>query len=384
MKSSVKSKKAREYYLSLLGVVGEIPSLHASVLAPAPPTTAGDELRSMLGSGLIRYHRHADRVRTFMISDPAGFDEIGKIDPRLLAHAEIMTGKKGSRYPGSKEYRIKKRKESVLMHSMLECGFIVDGARYDDEKHLVIPSPDMTNAEKIIESTGEDDILFLSGLLLKKRNASVSLTRREMSTSTGALFTPGGIYITYSIGTSRYRWYQAAELSTAVEITRLYDSVKEARRRSDGRYRAIIYADTDKIAAELLEVSGKDSRKMDPTAIYRLTYLVPTEDRSLSMDITRMLAIPDWRKRSDAVLGFTPSGKQDGKTEDGRNVYNLLCCNMAKIGEIKAEISRGKSKLIVHDWQKPVIEEMCGTEIDGIVLSARHFKGLLAAVQEGL
>lgn len=378
----MKSRKTREFYLSLLGVVGEIPSLKAATLAPAAPATAGDELRLMMKCGLIRYHRHGDRVRTFMISDPAGFEAIGEIDPRLLQHAEMIVGKKGARYRGSKEYRLKKRKEAILMYSMLERGIVVDGARFDENKKMCIQTPDMTSAEEIIKNAEENEPLFLSGLLLKHKKAAVSLTRREMSTSTGALFSKGGLYITYSIGTARYRWYQAAELSAVGEITRLYEDAKQVGRRGDGRYRAIIYTDTVSVASDLIETTGSGKQKMDPISIYRLTYLVPMEDRSHAMDITKMLTIPDWRTKSDSVLGLKPGGKHDGKTDDDRNIYNLLCCNLAKLHEVSGEIRRGKCKLVIHDWQRPVLEKLFEAEVDAIALTTKQFKGLLAEVSE--
>lgn len=382
MSGNIKSRKAREYYLSLLGVIGEIPSLKAYAYAPAPPTTAGDELRQMKKDGLIRHHSHADRVRTFRISEPAGYEAIRDIDERLFEHTEILVGKKGGRYPGSKDYRIKKRKEAILMYDMLRSGFTVDGARLDEGLKLEIMTPDMTSAEKIIKSADEKEILFLSGMLLKKRNSAVTLTRREMSTSTGALFSKGGTYITYTIGTSRYRWYMAAEISSANEINRLYQDARGEARQRDGRFRAIVYTDTDRIAYELMKLSASGTHKMDPTSIYKLTYLVPVENRDFAMDVTKMLTIPDWRRKADAVLGLEPSGKKDGETEDGRKIYNLLCCNMAKQKEVSGEISRGKCELVIHDWQKPLLEELYGTEIEATVLTPRHFKGLLAAVEE--
>ena len=361
---------------------GEIPSLKAAAHAPTAPTTAGNELRLMRSDGLIRYHKHADRVRTFRISDPGGFEAIGEMDARLLRHAELLVGKKGARYPGGKEYRIKKRKEAVLMFDLLSSGYLIDGTYLDEEKHLNIISPDITKAEDIIKSVPEDVPLVLSGLLLKHRGAEVTLNRREMSTCTGAVFSRGGIYVTYCISSARHRWYAVAELTAANEITRLYEDAKGLKRGGDGRRRAIVYADTSEIAAALISTTGKGSQKMDPTTIYKLTYLVPRDDRDFSMDVTRMLTIPDWRIKTDRILGLSPSGKHDGKTEDDRNIYNLLCCNLAKLHEVSGEIRRNKCKLVLHDWQKPILEELYETEIDAISLSPKHFKGLLMTILE--
>lgn len=379
---STSNKKTREYYLAMLGMTGELVSQKAYEHAPTAATTAGDELRLMMKEKLMRYHKHEDGIRTFRICDPAGFSAIEGVDRRLLLHAELFAGKKGGRYPGSKSYRIKKRKESVLMLNLMHSGFIVDGAKLTKEKKILIRADDITSAEKIIKATPESAPLFLSGLLLKHRNSDVSLSRREMSISTGAVFSRGGIYNTYSISSANFRWYAAAEIAAASEILRLYEETKDIERRSDGRFRSIIYTDTNEIAGTLIDRKNKDKDKMNPVSIFRLTYLVPTEDMELAMDVTRMLTIPNWRLRSDKILGLSPSGKHDGVTNEGKKIYNLLCCNLAKTREIAGEIRKGSCKLVLHDWQKPLLEELYATEIDAMVLSPKHFKGLLFAVQE--
>lgn len=374
------NKKVRRYYMCLLGMFGEILSLHASEHAPAAPTTAGDELRLMMKDGLIRYHKHQDKKRTFRISDPAGFAYIEQIDKRLFEHAEMIVGKT-VRYTGSKDYRLKKRKEAILMNMLLSSGVIVDGARMGKDKEISFISPSLVDAKEIIRSTPEDEPFFLSGPLLKRRT-DTQHKRREMSISTGTLFSKGGIYTTYSISTARFRWFQDAERVSADSIVRLYEEAKDIERRMDGRQRAILYTETSDIAGELIEMTGFAGKKMDPLSIFRLTYLVPLEDKELAMDITKMLTVPDWRRKTNNILGLSPTGKHDGETAEGKKIHNLLCCNLAKLHEVEGEIKRGRCKVIVHEWQKEVLERLYATEIDAIVLSAKHFKGLLLTISE--
>lgn len=374
------NKKVREYYMCLLGMFGEIVSLHASEHAPAAKTTAGDELRLMMKDKLIRYHKHSDRKRTFRISDPAGFEYIKNIDTRLHEHAEMIVGT-DVRYTGSRDYRLKKRKESVLMFNLLSAGLAVDGARLNGEKELIFESPSLISAAEIIKAAPSGKAFFLSGPLLK-RDKSTTHQRREMSISTGTLFSRGGIYTTYSITTSRFRWYQEAERISAESVARLYEDSLDLERRSDGRNRAIFFTEDKEIAGEMIEQSGYAGRKMDPLGIFRLTYLVPLEDKDFAMDVAKMLTIPDWRVKTDKILGLAPSGKHDGIAEDGKKIYNLLCCNLAKLHEVEGEIKRGVCRVVIHDWQKEVFDKLYATEIDAIVLEPKHFKGLLLSISE--
>jgi hypothetical protein len=59
--------------------------------------------------------------------------------------------------------------------------------------------------------------------------------------------------------------------------------------------------------------------------VFRLSYLVPSADPSFASDVTEMLTIPDWRRKTNEILGITgASKKRDGQTDDGRSIYNLL------------------------------------------------------------
>ena len=130
-------------------------------------------------------------------------------------------------------------------------------------------------------------------------------------------------------------------------------------------------------------MSGKEESRMDPTAIYRLCYVIPTEDESHAMDVAKMLTIPDWRNKINKILGLSssPGNDEDGRTESGKPIYNLLCCNLGRIKEIESRIRRKRCRLIVHDWQKEVLESVYDTGLDAMVLSPSHFRGLLLAAE---
>lgn len=367
----------RNYYLNILSMCGEIASLRAGAHAPAAPTTAGDELRRMISDGLIRYHRHQDRKRTFRICDPAGFEKVGQIDERLLDHAELLVGKKGARYSGSKAYRLKKRKEAELMFGLANAGIAVDGMRLNKDRSVDILSPSLTQAETIMKSMAQYAPFFISGAVLRHKENASSHLRREMSISTGTLFSAGGIYTTFVISSDRFRWYAASETSSANDIIRTYEDALDIDRRKDGRFRAILYTSTTKVAAELLQIAEKPGHKMNPLGIFKLSYISPLEDKEHAADITRMLTIPDWRRKADRILGCEPDSKYDGETPDGKHIHNLLCCNISKVLDVRPDVKKGRCRLIIHDWQKPILEDIYGTDIDAIILEAKHFRGLL-------
>lgn len=373
--------EVRNYYLKLLACCGEITSLRANVHAPAARSTAGDELRRMMKDGLIRYYRHADDKRSFRICDPAGFEAIGECDPRLLEHAELLVGKRKDRYTGSKAYRLKKRREAELMFTLLDAAFIVDGMKLKAGRSMDLLSPTLSEPKAVIRSSADATPLFLSGAMLRHKGTAAMHKRREMSISSGTLFTRSGIYTTFVISTGRFRWYAAAETAAAIDISRMYEDVKGLDRRKDGRFRAIFYVTTKEAAAEMLKLSCAGSHKMNPLRIFRLCYIVPFDDKSLTADVTKMLAIPEWRRKADKLLGMSPEDRYDGLTEDGRRIHNLLCCNISKILDIETEVKNHKCRIVIHDWQKPVLEEFYGTEIDAVILGKKHFRGLLLAVE---
>ncbi len=376
------NEKVRNHYMFRLGMSGEILSLKVRDRAPAPPSSAGDELRHMLADDLIRYFRHPDRKRTYRICDPAGFDWIDNMDPRLSEHVEVLAGKKGARYPGGKEYRLKKRREAMLINAFLDAGFNVDGAGFENKEHLFY-SPTLTDATEIIRSAPKRMPLYISGPILKRKTQDMQHTRREMSIQSGTIFSETGPICVYIISTPKFRWYAASETQTAIDIRRMYEDALDIERSRDRRLKAVIFAETGKVAEDLLKMSGKEESRMDPTAIYRLCYVIPTEDESHAMDVAKMLTIPDWRNKINKILGLSssPGNDEDGRTESGKPIYNLLCCNLGRIKEIESRIRRKRCRLIVHDWQKEVLESVYDTGLDAMVLSPSHFRGLLLAAE---
>ena len=398
------NRKVRDHYMFRLAMSGELISLRAPARAPAPPTSASDELRRMMADGLIRYYRHSDRKRTFRICDPAGFGEIESLGRGLYEHAELMTGKPGARYPGSRLYRIKKRKEATLINDMLDAGFIVDGAMLDEDGQRYF-SPSLADPKEIIRNSPKSLPLYLSGPVLKQAAEGQQHSRREMSISSGSIICGSGTISVFLIGTANFRWYAASETQTALDIKRLREDSLGLPRSRDRRLRALLLAEKKDIVRLLLERSGKEDAKMDPTSIFKLCYAVPVEEadkkkgeedpdakprmslpmKEHALDVAKMLALPDWKKKTNEILKLTPLTGDDGAdavAKDGKPVYNLLCCNLGRIKELERQIQKGRCRVIVHDWQKDSLEKAYGTELDATVLTAAHFRGLLIEAQK--
>ena len=166
-----------------------------------------------------------------------------------------------------------------------------------------------------------------------------------------------------------------------MEIRRMWETVKRTGRKGDKRLKALIYAEGADIISELITLCGNKNSSTNPTSIYRLCYCVPLDDEQHAMDVTKMLAVPDWKYRTNEVLGLVEENKSsDGVTKDGKPIHNLLCCNIGRIQELSNSIKRGKCRLVIHDWQKEMLENLYETELDAMVLSPLHFRGLLIAV----
>ena len=122
---------------------------------------------------------------------------------------------------------------------------------------------------------------------------------------------------------------------------------------------------------------------MDPTDIFRLCYMAPMENEEHAADIAKMLTLGSWKSKINHILslGTPENGECDGYDPSGKRIHNLLCCNMSRIKELEHEIRQQRCKVVVHDWQRRIMEDVYETELDAIELSPSHFRGLLLAAQ---
>lgn len=367
--------KIRDYYLIRLGIAGEFPALRAARHAPFSNEAVSRELKNMTSEKLIHIYRSEDGTRVYRLSDPAGYDEMKHISPALLRHAEMVVGEKGKRYPGNTKIRAKKIRDAAVVSMMSDLGISVDGIS------LLAGNiyPDNTSLRRVIGSREKNEIFYLSGALLRKAEDGDYHTRRELTTSSGVLVSPGGIYQTYSPLSSQIRFKPVVDMDISLQVKRMCEELLGRPEDRDTRLKAVFYPARTKAAVEIQE-RQKMQNFLNPTQTFKMCYVVPRDKNA--HDVTKMLTFSDWFAKTNRILGLSGNEDQDGITADGKPVHNLLCNNIGKIEELRYQIENRKAVFLVHDWQKPVIEEAYKTGIDAITISEKQFKGLLKYVEE--
>lgn len=367
--------KIRDYYLIKLGIAGELVVLRAARHAPFSNEAVSRELKNMTGENLIHLYRSEDGTRVYRLSDPAGYDEIRRISPVLLKHTEMVVGEKGKRYPGNIRIRAKKIRDAAVVSMMSELGFSVDGISLSGETIY----GENTKLKRVVGSRGLNETFYLSGALLRKADDGDYHTRRELTTSSGVLVSPGGIYQTYSPLTSQIRFKPVVDTDISMQVKRMCEEMLGRPEDKDSRLRAIFYPARTKAAAEIQE-RQKMQNFLNPTQTFKMCYVVPRDQNA--HDVTKMLTLSDWFSKTNRVLGLSGNGEHDGRTSDGKPVHNLLCNNIGKIEELRYQIENHKAVFLVHDWQKEIIEEAYRTKIDAITITETQFKGLLKYAEE--
>lgn len=367
--------KIRDYYLIKLGICGELIALRASRPAPFNEKASSRELKSMVEDNTVHYYRSKDGVRVYRLSDPFGYEQISTISPALLRHTEMVVGEQGRRYPGNVNIRAKKIRDASIVSMMVDVGLPVDGISIDQEVFF----RDSTNFREVIRRARPGEPLFLTGALLRRPEGEDYHTRRELTTASGVLISPGGIYQTYAPMSDKIRFRPIIDSEIVAQVKRLSEEYGIRAEDGDSRLRAIMYPAKTSIATEIQAKQSVQS-VLNPTATYKMCYLAPKDQNA--EDITKMLMIKDWFFKSNSVLGLSDSGSGDGKSPDGRPIHNLLCCNMGKIEELRYQIENRTAVFVVHDWQKDLIEKVYESEIDAIVLNEVKFRGLVRYVED--
>ena len=367
--------KIRDYYLKKIGTCGEITALRAARAAPFNEKAASRELKSMIEDDLLHYYRSKDGVRTYRLSDPRGYEELEKISPALLQHAQMLVGEKGRRYPGNAKIRAKKIRDAAVVSMMIDAGLTVDGIDITDDTVF----EKSTEYSEVIRSRRNGEAFYLSGALLKKPEGEDFHTRRELTTASGLLVSPGGIYQTYAPATEKIRFRPIIDAEIIAQTKRLCEKHGVLDEDSDTRQKAILYPSRTSVAVEI-QAKQHIQSILNPTSTYKMCYLAPRDQNP--GDITRMLIVNDWFFKANAVLGLSGDSGHDGKAPDGRPIHNLLCCNMGKIEELRYQIENNTAVFVVHDWQKDLIETAYEAEIDAIIMNETQFRGLVKFVEE--
>lgn len=379
------ARKIRTLFLIRMSMCGEIDSLRAQDKIPGSWQVVRREIRAMIADKVFSYHMYKkEKHRSLRLSAPKGYEEIRVMSPELFEHLEVLVGTT-RRYSGSREYRSKKFKEAKLLSAFLDAEYTVDGVHLENHGEFKQLSTSLTNPVEIIR-TAELGLrpLYMSGAIARRKLGENQFHERtEISCFSGVVISTAGILPIYLAQSSKMRWHTTAETQTYALLRNMrIKALDLATDNSDMRYKALFLADKMSVLCDIMNATGRNNTHSDITRTFQFCYAVPMSEEKHYTDIARMLSIPDWKRKSNKILGMSETNHADGVTEDGRPIYNLLCGNLSKQHQIRYELEKGTCAVIVHDWQKEAIEKAWNITIDGMVLTEKHFKGLVRMVEE--
>lgn len=363
----------REEYLKLIALCGELPVLRAPRLSPAHENSVARELRRMEEDELIRRYTAKDGRRVMRLAWPEGANAVSPLSPALLSHIEAVIGEKKDRYAGSKKTRAKKACDAVA------TSLLTQSVDYYDGIDLRGALPYSWSLEDFIPKggIGERETLFISAPILNKAFGEHTQGRITKTSAAGILIAPSGPYMVFSTSKGYITVVPSMEASTKQYAKEFYASTYNSD-DTDMRQKAIIMTATTSTAEKFYE-RIQDEELFSPTKIFSLSYIVPADKNAA--DIVSMISQRGWHEKTNEALKLKPTGEADGRTPDGKPIYNLLCSNLGRTQEVEGYLRSGRATFILHDWQKEILEKAYETKLDGMVLNDMQFKGLLRLVR---
>ena len=134
----------------------------------------------------------------------------------------------------------------------------------------------------------------------------------------------------------------------------------------------------------MLTLKSKRENRIEPDAVYSLSYGIYLSGNA--GDVTKMLLVPDWKKKIDIFLSkimdatIVKGEKHDLISPSGVTVYNLLCCNIARVKKLRGLITKHESIVVIHPWMRNMIEEMYEGKPEILEIYDDTFKMMLTAL----
>ena len=387
----------------------------------------------MREESIIHDFRYKDRKRYYRLKDPRGTRALLECSEDALPHIALLIGEQGKRYRGAQEHRLKMRRMYEMCAFYEEMGIEVDGlciARasnrfgkqpvQDKRRHPDSIFNDDGTPKKfqdILKQIDPSTSIFLTRRAIRKLSDSYSMKGRyEMFRAIGLLIKGRIVYEVYSFQSAGERWTGATErqlvMATTMHVEQNLPAFAEARKRLI-QSKAIIYLPTVKEVGDMVpdystrpqeceqseqaqkrrtkakeEINSSEPvEAIDPLLVYNIAYVIPLSENA--KDITEMLLIDGWRHKLESVIPVAERA-ENGELEFGWNdkehtvpIYNLLCCSIGFMRQIIPRIrsSAGKSCVVIHDWQKGIVEELYGNKAIPVEVDEDTFKNLLQAVK---
>ena len=265
--------------------------------------------------------------------------------------------------------------ERAIRTSEIFILMYLSGARvFFDEK------PPLANLNDLIKG---DDVTYYTGPEIKdykndglKKISVDGQTQLGNTRVIGAMFSPGGVYSIYNIGSKLIEWKRYGEVKIATHINRLAEEQYEPFRFHNEEEipkvdSAIFYAYDEKIFVRVINNEYQDKKKsgnilLNIDMTYKHMYALPLNDMGLYM--TKIMQCKNWQNIMRHMF-FDQGENLDTRTfdvacdayDERSNTYILLFCipDLSKlkifIKRAGLEENRGRFRIYCFEEQLPII-----------------------------
>ena len=375
------TENTEEYVVSRLCLCGEIEQSALLTSSPAAPGTVYRVIKDLRKKRVIIKHRYEDG-RTFLRLSSQSTQYIDSLSPALLANAMHIVNT-DLKYSGSKQVRMRERANSEFYSACVDHGIRINSLLciHEQKDNFTCERAERSRGEsifcndryplpfeKIAESLGDHYTgLFTKRIIKKKTDEGITHEGSRTSRITGTLFLTGQVYQTYALlDPERSSWKPEAEFTAAnyisgtIERNCPYYNNKGVRVDN----KAILLFPSAASAEKMVSLYAEKVLRIDPCRLYEESYVIPSYKMDLS--VIKLLSRPGWKTEIADIL--FPEGRHDGvadvNTEDGKEVYNLIGCELNRIRTIMPRILNIEKPIVLltEEWMSESIRKVFGKD----------------------
>ena len=407
----IKIKECSQYIIFLLTLCGQLPKediLNSGIFAPDYIRKA---FRKMELDHMIRNFKvklDENEVNVVRLRDSWSMDIVKEISPELAAHYDMLVGLPGERFKGNARYRERLYKQGKLIKMIYDSGMMVDfirhnhtpnffgkngppeGGRQPKKNMFDVYYKDQTifdtdgkllSPVEIISRIDKNEPCFFTNKALFYQDAEWFKNRRQMmSRSYGTYVRGKTFYTVYYFRSARESWMNDAEYSNMTMIQTLQKRFyPEAR---EGRGSAILYVPAPSVVMDLYHIPKKAKRKITPNEVYDKANIIPISENHINL--RNLLLIENWKEKCKSILLEENASKEgmdyDGML-DGQEVHILLDNDMCKIRSLSRKLKDRPCILVIHPWQRELIEDQFGKNTEVVEIENTDFNDLVEEIE---
>lgn len=368
------TSNADEYVMVRMGICGEVEQEQLLARAPFSHGNTYKAMKRLKDSRALIKHNYDDGKKFLRLSSVNGAAYLNELSPALAANAKIIVSE-DLKYSGSKAARMRDRINSELYSALLECGIAINNISCEHrQSELFKKTEDITEGESIFKEDGPplsleeivNDIgarytgLFTKKVIKEKSNGEITHKGSRTSRISGTLFLNGQVYQVYALlNPYSSAWKTEAEFNAANYITGTIQSKSQYHKAHGIRLdnKCILTFSCEEYAQRMIVQEGGESIQIDPCKIYSASYVIPSYD--IGATRIKLLGTPNWESKLMEVLFPIVSydGIADAVTEDGKEVYNFIACDLNKIRSSMPRVLNISEPvvLLVETWMAEAI-----------------------------